>query len=96
MKRVVYIGGFGHWPQVAEEFCGRSDVNTVGVAPAYESEDMSVLRNHSALHSDLPVFSSAIEMLLAVKPEVAVVSTRPDYIARTAILAAEGYEIVAL
>ena len=89
LKRVVYIGGFGHWPDAADEFrC--ADVETVGAAPAYIGENISVLRGCSALPDDLPFFSSADELLKEVKPDIAVVSTRPDHIAATAVRAAEA------
>jgi len=88
MKRVAYIGGFGHWPQVADEFRRREDVRTVGAAPAYEGEDLSVLYTHPALPRELPLFESAEGLLSVAKPDVVVVSTRPDHIARIAVLAA--------
>lgn len=95
MKRIVYIGSFGHWPQVAQEFCGRDDVDVVGLAPAYDGEVMDALRNHPALQGNPPVFASASAMLSEAKPDIAVVSTRPDWIARTAILAANaGCDII--
>lgn len=92
---MVYIGGFGHWPQVAAELSGRQGVETVGVAPAYEGEDVSAICSHSALPENLPVFSSAEVMLSEIRPDVAVVSTRPDHIAKTAILAAgHGCDVI--
>lgn len=95
MKRMTYIGGFGHWPQVAAELSGWHGVEAVGVAPAYEGEDLSAMQVHPALPEGLPVFSSAAEMLSEIRPDVAVVSTRPDYIAQTAVLAADhGCDVI--
>lgn len=88
VKRIVYIGGFGHWPCVADEFC-RVEVANVGAAPAYAGEDISILRNHSALPDGLPFFSSVSELLHATKPDLAVISTRIDHIAQTAVQVAE-------
>lgn len=87
-KRIAYVGGCGHWPQVAREFQGRLDVENVGVAPAYAGESVAGAQDHAAFAENLPVYSSAEEMLTAAKPHIAVVSTRPDHIARNAILAA--------
>lgn len=90
MKRMAYIGGFGHWSQVAEEFRSRDDVDVVGVSPAYEGEDVTVLQEHAALPADIVRFESASELLAEVKPDVAIVRIRSDWIARTAILPVLG------
>jgi predicted dehydrogenase len=90
LKRVAYIGGFGHWPQVAREFQGRCDVENVGVAPAYEGESIEVFQDHPAFAEALPVYPSAEGLLTSAGPDLVVVSTRPDHIARNAVLAAEA------
>lgn len=90
MKRVAYIGSFGHWPQVASEFRGRPDVETVGAAPAYAGESVEVFRDHSAFAEVPTLYASAADMLRSTRPDLAVVSTRPDQIAQAAILAAEA------
>jgi len=90
VKRVGYIGGFGHWPNVAAEFKGLATVQTVGAAPAFEGEDLSALLTHAAMPADLAVFGSIVELLGETQPDAVVVSTRPDHIARTAVRVAEA------
>ena len=90
MKNVVYIGGFGHWPDVADEFSLQKSVQTVGAAPAYEGEDISVLRNHPALPDDLPFAGSVSDLFKETDADIAVISTRLDCIAHAVIQAAEA------
>jgi predicted dehydrogenase len=93
-KRVAYIGGFGHWSNVAGEL-HQAVVENVGAAPAYEGEDLSALRAHPALPDDLPFFTDAAELLSAARPDLVVVSTRLDRIPGVAVQVAEaGCDII--
>lgn len=93
-KRIVFVGGFGHWPQVVGEFQGRCDVEYVGIAPAYDGESLDAIRNHSILNN-VALYSGCQTMLSELQPDIVVVSTRPDQVARNAILAADaGCDII--
>ncbi|MFA5689158.1 MAG: hypothetical protein WC959_08430 [Kiritimatiellales bacterium] len=44
MAKIVFIGGWGHWPQVADEL-----KNFSGAAPVYAGEELSGVLNHPSL-----------------------------------------------
>lgn len=93
-KKVAYIGGFGHWSNVAGEL-RRAAVENAGAAPAYEGENISVLRANPALPDDLPFFATAAELLHVAAPDLVVISTRLDTIPATAVQVAEaGCDII--
>ena len=90
MGKVVYIGGFGHWSDVADEFSSRESLQTVGAAPAYKGEDISVLRTHPALPDDLLFADSVSDLFKETDADVAVISTRLDCVAHAVVQAAEA------
>ncbi|MFA5688176.1 MAG: Gfo/Idh/MocA family oxidoreductase [Kiritimatiellales bacterium] len=95
MKNVVFIGGWGHWFEAANEFSVCSDVCFSGAAPAYAGEELSGVVNHPAL-AGIPVFNSADELFKNVAADIAVISTRPGNIAATVICAADaGCDVIA-
>ncbi|MFA5687903.1 MAG: hypothetical protein WC959_01940 [Kiritimatiellales bacterium] len=57
MKNIVFIGGWGHWFEAANEFGACGDVHFSGVAPAYAGEELSGGLNHPSL-AGITVFSS--------------------------------------
>lgn len=91
--RIGYIGGFGHWLCVARELQGK-DVPITGIAPAYEGEDLSTVQECD-LFPKPPAYGSIAELIAHAKPDIAVVSTRPDHIARALIdLAEAGCDLI--
>ena len=62
MKRILCIGGWGHWPEVFQCLEERSDIEMCGVAPAYDGEDLSAICAKD-LMKGVPMFGSADELL---------------------------------
>lgn len=93
MKRIICIGGWGHWPEVFHALENDPDAQLCGIAPAYEGEDLETICNH-VLMKDVPVFGTA-EDLLKHPAEFCIVSTRPDRIAGAVVKAAHaGLDII--
>ena len=89
--RVALVGGFGHAACVFEEWAEirPQGVEFVGTAPAYAGEDLSGFTALQWLAGfSAEVFPDVAALLRETKPQVLVVSTRPDQIpvvAKTAL-----------
>ena len=95
MLKVVSIGGFGHSVFVFDDMVGMQEAKLVGLAPAFEGEDISFFANHG-LCKDVKHYADYAKMIEEVKPDVAVVSTRLDLIPDVIIVAANaGCHIIA-
>jgi predicted dehydrogenase len=95
MKKIVSIGGWGHFFEVFQTLEKYEGAQLVGAAPAYAGEDMSLLAGHP-LAEQVPMFGTIDELLAAVDADIAIVSTRPGFIAAAVIRAAEaGLDIIA-
>lgn len=93
MKRIVCIGGWGHWPEVFQALEKRSDIELCGVAPAYEGEDLGTICSRD-LMSGVPRFGN-VDELLQTPADFCIISTRPGRIAAANIKAAKaGLDII--
>ncbi|MEX0331506.1 MAG: Gfo/Idh/MocA family protein [Puniceicoccaceae bacterium] len=93
--KVVSIGGFGHSGLVFNDMLGMSEAKLVGLAPAFEGEDISFFAGHE-LCQEVPVYDDYLNMIDEVDPDVAVISTRLDIIPLIIIAAANrGCHIIA-
>lgn len=94
MKRIICIGGWGHWIEVFQTLETHPGAQLCGVAPAYEGEDLETVFSH-ALMKDVPRFGAAEELLREVPADFCIVSTRPDHIAEAITKAANaGLDII--
>ncbi|MBN2019532.1 MAG: Gfo/Idh/MocA family oxidoreductase [Sedimentisphaerales bacterium] len=76
---LVNIGGFGHSDAVFRDLAGMQEAELMGLAPAYEGEDISkFLKLQPAVGKK--VYGGYKQMLNEVKPDVAIISTRLDLI----------------
>jgi len=95
MLKVVSIGGFGHSVAVFNDMIGMPEAKIVGLAPAFESEDISAFSGHE-LCEGVEEYPDYRKLLEEVKPDVAVISTRLDLIPEVIIAAANaGCHIIA-
>jgi predicted dehydrogenase len=95
MKKIICIGGWGHFFEVFQCLENYSGAQLCGAAPAYDGEDMSFLTGQPAA-KNLPMFGNTDELLAAVDADIAIVSTQPGMIAAGVIRAAEaGLDIIA-
>jgi len=95
MLKVVSIGGFGHSVFVFDDMLGFKEAQLVGLAPAFEGEDIRFFSNHE-LCRGVKEYPDAVRMLEDLKPDVAVISTRLDLIPEAIISAANaGCHIIA-
>ena len=95
MKRIVCIGGWGHFFEVFQTLEKYPEARLCGVAPAFPGEDLGTIRGCAPMR-DVPVFGSAEELLRKVPADFCIVSTRPGHIARAVVQAAgAGLDIVA-
>jgi len=95
MLKVVSIGGWGHSVFVFDDMMGMEEVKVVGMAPAYEGEDISFHTDHE-LCKDVPVYPDYASMLKEIKPDVAIISTRLNIIPEVIIDAVNaGCNIIA-
>jgi len=93
--KVVSIGGFGHSVFVFDDMMGMKEAQLVGLAPAFEGEDISFFTKHD-LCKDVKHYGDYAKMIEEVKPDVAVISTRLDLIPGVIIAAANaGCHIIA-
>jgi predicted dehydrogenase len=76
---IVNIGGFGHSDAVFRDLVGMREAELVGLAPAYQGEDIS---KHLKLEPAVgkKVYDDYKHMLRELKPDVAIISTRLDLI----------------
>lgn len=95
MLKVVSIGGFGHSVFVFDDMMGMSEAELVGLAPAFEGEDISFFTNHELCQS-VSTYDDYAAMLAMLKPDVAIISTRLDLIPEVIVAAAKaGCHIIA-
>jgi len=95
MVKVISIGGFGHSVFVFDDMIGMDGAELVGLAPAYNGEDISFFTAHE-LCEGVPVFDDYSGMLKELQPDVAVISTRLDIIPEVIIaVASAGCHIIA-
>ena len=95
MKKIICIGGWGHFFEVFQTLEKVDGTRFVGAAPAVDGEDMSLLTNHPLMEK-VPGFGNIDELLAATNADIAIVSTQPGYIASGVIRAAEaGLDIIA-
>ena len=87
--KIICIGGFGHALSVFDDMIGMSEVELVGIAPAFNGEDISFFVGHR-LCNGLKQYSDYHEMLDKTKPDVAIISTRLDIIPKMIIDAAKA------
>jgi predicted dehydrogenase len=93
--KVVSIGGFGHSVFVFDDMLGMSEAELVGLAPAFDNEDISFFTSHE-LCKRVQVYEDYSGMLEEIKPDVAIISTRLDIIPEVIIAAANaGCHIIA-
>jgi predicted dehydrogenase len=88
--RVASIGGWGHWREVFDELLGCDEARLVATASAFAGEDLAGPRSHALVTAATQPFDNFPAMLRAERPDVAIVSTRPDMIAPVAIAAVEA------
>ena len=94
MKRLICIGGWGHFFEVFQALEKDPDARLCGVAPAFEGEDLEWICGLSPA-KDVPVFGNAEELLREVPADFCIVSTRPGHIAQAVIQAANaGLDII--
>ena len=95
MLKVVSIGGFGHSVFVFDDMATMTEAQLVGLAPAFEGEDISFFAGHE-LCKDVKHYADYAKMIEEVRPDVAVVSTRLNLIPDVIIAAANaGCHIIA-
>ncbi|NQT85156.1 Gfo/Idh/MocA family oxidoreductase, partial [bacterium] len=90
MLRVATIGAWGHLGAPIAEMNDMDDVQIVALARAHADEDPEPLRTNRCVAADAPVFDDHQEMLAAVQPDVAIVSTRLDRLNPCAVDAARA------
>lgn len=83
--KMASVGGFGHSVCVYRELARRADaaalVELVGLAPAYEGESIDgFLADPWVAQTEAPLFADLATLLKEARPDVLVVSTRPDKI----------------
>ncbi len=88
--KVVSVGGFGHSVFVFDDMLGMAEAELVAFAPALPDEPPITVTGHE-IHSDrMQRFDDWRVMLAEIDPDVAVISTRLDQMAKIAIAAAEA------
>lgn len=87
--RIACVGGFGHAACVFDELTSARMADPVGIAPGYCGEDTGGFCSHPWMRG-APIFPSLEAMLEAARPDVLVVSTRPDRIASCALAGLAG------
>jgi predicted dehydrogenase len=92
---IVNIGGFGHTDAVFRDLVGLEEVQLVGIAPAYQGEDISKVKGLEPAVGK-KVYDSCEQMINELKPDVAIISTRLDLIPNLIMeVAAAGCHIIA-
>jgi predicted dehydrogenase len=93
--KVVSIGGFGHSVFVFDDMLGMSEAELIGLAPAFDGEDISFFTGHD-LCKEVPTYPDFHRMIEDTQPDVAIISTRLDIIPEVIIAAARaGCHIIA-
>ncbi len=94
--RIVTIGGFGHIDAVFRDLTGMEEADLVGMAPAYEGEDISKFLKLTPAADKNVSRQDYKQMLKELKPDVAVISTRLDLIPKLIMEVAKmGIHIIA-
>jgi predicted dehydrogenase len=94
--RIVTIGGFGHIDAVFRDLTGMEEADLVGMAPAYEGEDISKFLKLTPAADKNVYRQDYKQMLKELKPDAAVVSTRLDLIPKLIMEVAKmGIHIIA-
>ncbi len=95
MKRILCIGGWGHFFEVFQTLEKYPGARVCGVAPAFEGEELDWICGLPPA-KNVPVFGNAEELLREVPADFCIVSTRPGHIAKAVIQAANaGLDIIA-
>lgn len=95
MKKIVFIGGWGHWHEVAGVLVSCDGIVPAGIAPAYAGENLDGVCSHPGI-GDVPVFDSMDALFDQVDADIATVSSRPGNIAAAVIRAADaGSDVIA-
>ncbi|MDA0840447.1 MAG: Gfo/Idh/MocA family oxidoreductase [Planctomycetota bacterium] len=76
--KVVTIGAWGHLGTPIQAMNSMDNVKLVALAKAHAEEDPSFLRKHASAADDSQIFDDHRAMLSAIKPDVAIISTRLD------------------
>jgi predicted dehydrogenase len=93
--KIVNIGGFGHSDAVFRDLAGMQEVELIGLAPAYQGEDISKFMKLEP-GVGKKVYDDYKQMLKELKPDVAIVSTRLDLIGPLVMDAADaGCHVIA-
>ena len=77
---IVSIGGFGHIDAVFRDLVGMDEADLVGMAPAYDGEDISKFLKLPPAADKKVYHEDYKQMLKELKPDAAIVSTRLDLI----------------
>lgn len=91
--KLAFVGGFGHANNVFNEFLNLSKekINCVGYSAAYEEENLDCFTKHSWIeNSKAPYFQTVEQLLSTTRPDILVISTRPDYIPKIALKGLEA------
>ena len=88
--RVATIGAWGHLGAPIGEMNEMNDVKLVAMAKAHAEETPEFIRENACALDDAPVFDDHREMLMEIKPDVAIVSCRLDLINPCAVDAANA------
>ncbi|MCK5851740.1 Gfo/Idh/MocA family oxidoreductase, partial [bacterium] len=83
--KIVSIGGYGHSIFVFDEILQIDEAKLVAFAPAFDGEDLSIITSHKIYNDNILYYDNYEEMLEKEKPDVVIVSTRLDKIAKIAI-----------
>ena len=86
--KVAFVGGFGHANSVFNEFLNsqKEKINCVGYSSAYEEENLDCFVKHPWIEkSKAPRFLNVEQLLLTTRPDILVISTRPDYMPKIAL-----------
>lgn len=88
--KVVSIGGFGHTVFVYDDMVGFDRAKLVGVAKAYDGEDLGASASHKLVTPDVKIYDDYKKMLAELQPDIAIISTRLDKIPQVTIDAANA------
>jgi predicted dehydrogenase len=86
--KIAAVGGFGHAKNVFDELAGFPELQLQAVAPAHAEESIDGFLCHPwALSSKARRYDDLATLCEALKPDVLIVSTRPDHIQPIALAA---------
>lgn len=91
----VSIGGYGHIDSVFDDIAQMRQIRLIGLAPGYDGEDISGITNLEPA-AGKKVYPNYSQMLDELKPNIAIIGTRLDWIGKIIIDAARaGCHIIA-